>query len=71
MKRLKRLWRRSDLYALPITLRYKGEKKFYTNFGAATSCVLILTIFVIFSNSVHTMLSDTRISQSALDKFAS
>ena len=44
-KRCKKLFRRMDLYALPITLRYKQEKKFYTNFGAMTSCVLICTIF--------------------------
>ena len=43
-KRFKRNFRMLDLYALPVTFRYKGEKKFYTNFGAATSLVLLLCI---------------------------
>ena len=42
LKRIKKLIRKADIYALPITLRYKSEKKFYTNFGAATSILLII-----------------------------
>ena len=41
-KQVRKLCRRMDLYALPITLRYKSEKKFYTNFGALTSLLLII-----------------------------
>jgi len=41
---VKRKFRLLDLYALPITLRYKGEKKFYTNFGALTSLFIILLV---------------------------
>ena len=41
--------RQLDLYALPITLRYKGEKMFYTNFGAATSLLLIISMLGFFS----------------------
>ena len=26
MAQAKRMWRRTDLYAIPVTLRYKGEK---------------------------------------------
>ena len=43
-KQMKRYCRLMDLYAIPITLRYKNEKKFYTNFGAATSCVVLFGI---------------------------
>ena len=43
-KQVKRKFRLLDLYALPITLRYKGEKKFYTNFGALTSLFIILLV---------------------------
>lgn len=42
MKQFKRQFRKLDLYAMPVTLRYKGEKKFYTNFGALTSVIIIL-----------------------------
>ena len=43
-KQVKRKFRLLDIYALPITLRYKGEKKFYTNFGALTSLFIILLV---------------------------
>ena len=46
MAQLKRMWRRTDSYALPVTLRYKGEKKFYTNFGALISCTIYLALMV-------------------------
>lgn len=39
-----------DLYALPITFRYKGEKKFYTMFGAVVSLFIILaTLSLLYS----------------------
>ncbi len=46
IKRLKRTFRLLDLYAMPVTLRYKGQKKFYTNFGALTSLILVLFMIV-------------------------
>ena len=57
-KRLKKLCRKADIYALPITLRYKAEKKFYTNFGAATSVLLILTMLGFATSYVIAMLAD-------------
>ena len=56
-KGLKRTFRRADLYALPITLRYKGEKKFYTNFGACISALVILLIMGITVQQVITTFS--------------
>jgi hypothetical protein len=44
MKKFKKLFRRLDLYAIPISFRYKGEKKFYTNFGALTSLFVVLAV---------------------------
>jgi hypothetical protein len=46
-----RLFKKADLYAMPVTLRFKGEKKFYTNFGACVSIVIILVIvFSLYSS---------------------
>lgn len=44
MKKLKRYYRLADLFAYPVTLKYKGERRFYTNFGALTSIVIILVM---------------------------
>lgn len=41
-KIFKKFFRRIDFYAKPITLRHKGEYKFYTNLGAYTSLFIIL-----------------------------
>lgn len=54
--RCKKLWRRSDLYAIPITLRYKGEKAFYTNYGALISNIVILTLMGFTFSLIHNML---------------
>ena len=58
MKRIKKLFRKVDLYALPITLRYKQEKRFYTNFGALTSCVLVITVFSFATSYLLSMLAN-------------
>lgn len=34
-----------DMYALPITLRYKNQRKFYTNFGALATLIIFLILF--------------------------
>ena len=47
MKQFKRHFRKMDFYALPVTLRFKGEKKFYTNWGACTSFAIILVVFTL------------------------
>ena len=60
----RRLIRQVDLYALPITLRYKSEKMFYTNFGAATSIMLILGMMGLLVSEVLTMVSKDTISLS-------
>jgi hypothetical protein len=43
-KTFKKFFRRIDFYAKPITLRHKGEYKFYTNLGAYTSFIIILVM---------------------------
>ena len=63
MKRLKRLFRALDLYALPITLRYKMEKKFYTNYGALASLILIILVLVYVYSDVAVMLQKTKLTQ--------
>ena len=57
----RKLVRQVDLYALPITLRYKSEKMFYTNFGACTSILLILTIVGIFISEITVMIDKSKI----------
>ena len=51
----RKLVRQVDLYALPITLRYKSEKMFYTNFGACTSIALILTMVGLLISEITVM----------------
>ena len=58
MKKYKKICRLIDLYALPITLRYKTEKRFYTNYGACTSITLILVMLGFFASYLITMLAD-------------
>ena len=58
MKRIKKLFRKVDIYALPITLRYKSEKKFYTNFGALTSVILIVAMLGFATSFMLAMLAD-------------
>jgi|LakMenEpi03Aug12_release.lakeMendotaPanAssembly.Ray.scaffolds.fasta_scaffold1033508_1 hypothetical protein len=70
MAQAKRMWRRSDLYAIPITLRYKGEKSFYTNFGALASLLVILTMIGFTISYTHVMLDNSKISSSYLEKFS-
>jgi hypothetical protein len=57
MKQFKRQFRKLDLYAMPVTLRYKGEKKFYTNFGALTSVIIILLMVAYIWTEIKLMLS--------------
>ena len=58
MKRIKKLFRKVDIYALPITLRYKSEKKFYTNFGALTSVILIIAMLGFATSFTLAVLAD-------------
>ena len=67
---LKRMWRRSDLYAIPITLRYKGEKSFYTNFGALASTIVMLVMIVFAFSYINVMLSNTKITVSINEKLS-
>jgi hypothetical protein len=69
-KQFKRMWRRSDMYALPVTLRYKGEKSFYTNYGAGISNIVIFVLLGFFLTYLNTMLSDTNISSSYTEKLS-
>ena len=58
MKKFKKICRLIDLYALPITLRYKTEKKFYTNYGACTSITIILVMLAFFASYLTQMFAD-------------
>ena len=60
----RRLVRQVDMYALPITLRYKSEKMFYTNFGAFTSIFIILSMMGLFVNEIIVMFARTQVTQS-------
>lgn len=65
MKKLKRYFRLADLFARDVSLKYKGERyrlpfshyrRFYTNFGALTSVVIITVMLTLLGIYVHTML---------------
>jgi hypothetical protein len=64
MKRFKKIFRKLDLYAMPVSLRYKGEKKFYTNFGALTSVIIILLMVAYIYTEIIIMLSQTKYTSS-------
>ena len=68
MKRYKKIFRLIDLYAMPITLRYKQEKRFYTNWGAATSIVIILVMLGFFASNLINMFADTNTTETILTK---
>ncbi len=69
MKRLKRMFRALDIYALPITLRYKMEKRFYTNFGALSSVILLLVVVVFIYLEVSVMFQKTQVSETSQTGF--
>lgn len=58
------------MYALPVTLRYKGEKSFYTNFGALTSCIVMLVMLSFTMTYVKEMLDDKRVVSSYTEKLS-
>lgn len=62
MSRFRRLVRQADLYALPITMRYKNEKMFYTNFGAAASILIVISMLAVLLSQVLTMTAKTDIT---------
>jgi hypothetical protein len=49
MKIFKMYFRKADMFAPAITLRYKDDKKFYTNWGAFLTIVIGLTALGLFS----------------------
>jgi uncharacterized membrane protein len=63
MKRFKRQFRKVDLYAIPISFRYKGEKKFYTNFGALTSVLVVLLVLSYCYSQIMLMLAKTKYTE--------
>lgn len=69
IKWMKRQFRALDIYALPITLRYKMEKKFYTNFGALASVFLLLAIGVFIYIEVDLMISKTQVTGTSQTNF--
>ncbi len=54
-EKFKHTFRLLDLYALPITFRYKGEKKFYTMAGAVTSLFIILATLALLWSELTSM----------------
>ena len=51
-----------DMYALPITLRYKNQKMFYTNYGAVISLLVYLAIAVTMGNELLAVFNPSRTS---------
>ena len=49
------------MYALPITLRYKNQRKFYTNAGALTSLAIYLVLLSMLMNYL-TVVFDKEVS---------
>jgi hypothetical protein len=60
----KHYWRMSDIYALPITLRYKRQKYFYTNYGAIASNLVALLMVYFFYSYTQLMLDDSQLTTS-------
>jgi hypothetical protein len=60
LKMFKRKFRLLDLYALPVTFRYKGEKKFYTNAGALTSLLIIICTLGLLYSELNSMFSKSK-----------
>ena len=68
MKRFKKIFRLIDLYAIPVTLRYKQEKKFYTNWGAGASVFVILVMLAFFVTNIVHMVGDTKTTETVSSK---
>ena len=51
IKKFKYYFKMIDAYALPITLRYKNQRKFYTNFGALATFIIYITMLSLASSS--------------------
>lgn len=45
------------MYAMDITLSYKNQKKFYTNYGAMASLLVYIAVFSLIINSLISMSS--------------
>jgi hypothetical protein len=43
------------MYALPITLRYKNQRMFYTNAGAMVSVMIYVAILFVLVNNFGTV----------------
>ena len=52
IKRFKFYFKMIDMYAQPITLRYKNQKMFYTNYGALASLFVYLVTISILTNLI-------------------
>ena len=42
------MFKKIDMFSIPVTLRFKGERNFQTKMGAFTSFVIILAALTIF-----------------------
>ena len=71
ISKFRRVVRLMDMYALPITLRYKEEKKFFTNFGAATSILLMLGMVALLVTGLRDMVENVEITQTTTFKLIS
>jgi hypothetical protein len=68
---MKRWFRMADLFAYPVTLKYKGERyllsfnlvrRFNTNFGAMTSIIIYLIMIVLTLVQVDKMIARKQIN---------
>ena len=58
----RRILRQADLFAQPITMRYKKEKMFYTNFGAVASLCIIMIMVLALSFEVVTIAAKSKVT---------
>ena len=58
MKNINKAVRGLDFFAVPVSLTYKGKKKFSTMVGGICSLVLILGFVAYSAVTMHTMIED-------------
>ena len=62
--------RRSDLFAIPVQLTYKGSKAFNTMVGGCFSIALILAFMSIFAVDIHRGITNPEYVTSVTTSFA-
>jgi hypothetical protein len=51
------MFKKIDMFSIPVTLRFKGERNFQTKMGAFTSFVIILAALTIFILNLYDVIS--------------